>query len=185
MWIKKQRSLLRNCTKSGVKTNKKVFISKYARIFTNSGVKTKKSCSSQKTRQFYEFRGETTKKICEETVLAHEFCGKNQYLGSLRPWTAIQWHRACCFLWGTILAWGAQLSFGGTSSDLGGTAPECYPWRRACCNFTTIYRTVTIAFLFKRYCSKSVLLKKWELFEVIKRYPKPFSINFCICENTI
>ena len=35
------------------------------------------------------------------------------------PRTALQRHRACYFLWGIILAWG------GTSSDLGGTAPEC------------------------------------------------------------
>ena len=65
------------------------------------------------------------------TVLAHEFWGDNQYFGSLRPRTALQWYRACYFLWGTILAWGAQSSLGGhnsrlggTNSDLGGMAPE-------------------------------------------------------------
>ena len=44
----------------------------------------------------------------KKTVLAHEFWGDNQYLGSLRPRTAVQWHRAYYFLWGTILAWGAR-----------------------------------------------------------------------------
>ena len=86
----------------------------------------------------------------------------------------------------------AQFSFGGYNSCLGaqavicaGTAPEWPSWRRACCKFTAIYRTVTIAFSLKRYCSKSVLLKKWELFEVTKRCPKTFSTISLICENTI
>ena len=86
-------------TKSGTKTKKKVFVSLYARISTNSGVKPQK-------KGLYC-------KICEKTVLAHEFCGDNQYFGSFRPQTPLQWHRACYFLWGTILAWG------GISSDLG------------------------------------------------------------------
>ena len=70
-------------------------------------------------------------KIYKKTILAHEFWGDNQYFQSLRPRTAFQWHRACYFLWCTILALGgggggAQFSFGGgTSSDLGGTAPKC------------------------------------------------------------
>ena len=59
-------------------------------------------------------------KICKKTVLAHEFSGNNQYLGSLRPRTALQWHQACYFPWGTILA-----GEGGASSDFGSTAPEC------------------------------------------------------------
>ena len=71
---------------------------------------------------FHEFRGETTKKdlyhkICEKTVLAQEFWSYNQYLGSLRPRTALQWHRGCYFLWGTILAW---VMGGGHNSRLGG-----------------------------------------------------------------
>ena len=33
--------------------------------------------------------------------------------------TALQWHQACYFLWGTVLVWG------GTSSDSGGQGPEC------------------------------------------------------------
>ena len=59
--------------------------------------------------------------------LAHEFCGDNQYLGSLRPQTAIQWHRACYFLWGTILARGAQFSFGGHKQRFGGQGPGMSP----------------------------------------------------------
>ena len=144
-----------NTSNPRVWTKKKVFISKNARIFTNSGVKPRKKDSLLQNLQ--------------KTVLVHEFWGKNQYLGSLRPWAALQWHRACYFLLGTILAWGAQFLFGGTSSDLGDTALECPPWRWACCKITEIYRTVPIVFSLKRYCSKSVLLKKWELFEVTKR----------------
>ena len=49
----------------------------------------------------------------KKIVLAHEFWSDKQYFGSLRPRTALQWHRACYFLWGTILAWGAQFLFGG------------------------------------------------------------------------
>ena len=56
-------------------TKKKVFISKYARIFTNSVVK------PQKKGLFY--------KICKKTVLAQESWGDNQYLGSLRPRTGL------------------------------------------------------------------------------------------------
>ena len=33
---------------------------------------------------------------------------------------------------------GAQFSFGGKSSDLGGTAPECPPWRRAWFNLKVL-----------------------------------------------
>ena len=55
-----------------------------------------------------------------ETVLAHEFWGDNQYLGSLRPRTALQWHRAGYFFLGTILAWEHNSCLGGTSCDLGG-----------------------------------------------------------------
>ena len=77
-------------------TKKKVFISKYARIFTNSRVKTKKKALHlKKCANFYKFRSETTRikdlyyKICKKTVLVHEFWGDNQYLGSLRPRTAL------------------------------------------------------------------------------------------------
>ena len=144
----------------------------------------KKGLHLKKCANFHELRGETTKKESllqnlQKTVLAHEFWGDNQYLGSLRSLTALQWHRACYFFWSTIFAWGAQAVIWGD------TAPECPPWRRACCNFTAIYRTATIAFSLKRYCLKSVLLKKWELFKVTKRYPKPFSKISYICENTI
>ena len=110
----------------------------------------------------------------QKTVLAHELWGDNQYLRSLRPRTALQWHRACYFLFGTILTCGAQFLFGEHKQWLGGSAPACSPRRRVCCKFTAIYRTVTIAFSLKRYCSKSVLLKKWELFEVTKRCPNLF-----------
>ena len=127
-------------------TKKKVSISKYARIFTNSGVK------PQKKDLYY--------KICKKTVLAHKLWGDNQYLGSLRPRTALQWRQASYFLWVQSSLGGHSFCLWGTSSDLGGTAPERPPWRRACCKFTAIYRTVIIAFSLKRYCSKSVLLKK-------------------------
>ena len=130
------------------------------------GQKQKKGLHLKNCANFHEFRGETTKKkdfyykICKKTVLAYEFWGDNQYLGSLRLRTALQWHRACYFLWGTILAWGQSSCLEGTSSDLGARLRNASPWRRACCKFRTIYRTVTIAFSLKRYCSKSVLLKK-------------------------
>ena len=84
------------------------------RICTNFGVKPQK-----KIGLHY--------KICEKTVLAHEFWGDYQYLGSLKPRNALQWHRACYFLWGTILAWGAQFSFGGASSELGKHGPVMPP----------------------------------------------------------
>ena len=73
-----------------------------------------------------EFWGENQKKkdfhrkISKKAVLAHKYWVDNQYFGGLRPKTALQWHRACYFLWDTILAlWGTFLVWGGTSSDLG------------------------------------------------------------------
>ena len=90
----------------GKDLKKKVFISKYARIFTNSWVKTKCRKNGphlKKCANFHEIWGETTKKgtfsqNLQKTVLAHEFLGDNQYFGSLRPQTALQWHQACYFL---------------------------------------------------------------------------------------
>ena len=116
VWTKKQRSSSRNAMTFGVKTKKKVFISKYARIFTNFGVKTrtkKKHLHLKNCANFHELWGETTKKgsllqNLQKTVLAHEFWGDNQYLRSLRPRTALQWHRASYFLWGTILVLGQK-----------------------------------------------------------------------------
>ena len=177
VWTKKQRSSSQNLTKSRVKTKKKIFLSNYARIFTNSGVKTKKNLFISKMRKFPQIPEWNHKKkglyykICEKAVFSHEFWGDNPYLGSRRSQTVLKWHRACYFLWGTILAWGGRfIVWGGTSSDLGDTFSECPPWRRACCKFAAIYWTVTTAFLLKRYCSKSVLLKKWKPFEVIMRF---------------
>ena len=89
-----------------VEDKKNFFISKNARISTNFGVK------PQKKGLYY--------KICEKTVLAHEFRGDNQYLGSLRRRTALQWHRASNFVWSTILAWGHN-------SRLGGARPRNAP----------------------------------------------------------
>ena len=75
-------------------------------------------------------------------------------------------------LGGIILVWG------GTSSDMGEHGRGIPPWRWACCKFTAIYRIVTIAFLLKKYCLKSVLLKKCKLFKVIKWCPEPFFLQF-------
>ena len=94
------------------------FINKIA--INNFGGGTHKLC-------FPEFESKDKKKnglhrrVCKKSVLAHNFWGDDQYFGGLRPRTALQWHRACYFLWGTILVWGV------TSGDLGGTAQDCLP----------------------------------------------------------
>ena len=36
------------------------------------------------------------------------------------------------FFGAKTLLGGEQFPFGGTSSNLGGTAPECHPWHQAC-----------------------------------------------------
>ena len=78
-------------------------------------------------------KGGLYRKICEKALLAHAFWGDNHYFGSTRPRTALQWHRACYFIWCTILAWGGTILVrGGTSSDLGGTAPECLSVEPGC-----------------------------------------------------
>ena len=68
-------------------------------------------------------------KIYKKAILAHEFWGDNQYFQSLRPRTAFQWHRACYFLWCTILALGggAQFSFGGAQAVIWGARPRNAP----------------------------------------------------------
>ena len=147
---------------------KKLFISKNARISTNSGMK------PQKKRFFVT-------KSAKKQFLLTNFGVITSILGV----SGIELHSS-----GTdpVTFFEAQSSLGGiilvgsTSSDSGEHSPGMPPWRRTCCKFTAIYRTVIIAFLLKRYCMKSVLLKKWELFEVIKRCPKPFSTISFICE---
>ena len=68
------------------------------------------------------------RKICKKTVRAHEFWGDIKYFGSLRPRTALQWHRACYILWGTILTWEETILVWGAHAVIwGGTAPECPP----------------------------------------------------------
>ena len=111
---------------------KKVFISKYTRIFTNSGVKAKKALRLKKCANFHELRGETAKKgsllqnLQKKTVLAHEVWGDNQYLGSLRPRTALQSTEPVTFFGAQSSLGGHNSCLGGTCSDLGGgTVPEC------------------------------------------------------------
>ena len=41
-----------------------------------------------------------------------------QCFGGLRPQTAFQWQQACYVFRGTVLAWGAHFSFGGTQAVL-------------------------------------------------------------------
>ena len=62
---------------------------------------------------FHEFWGEDQKEIKKESLLQilwkNNTCTRilsdDHYFGGLRPPTALQWHRACYFLWGSILAW--------------------------------------------------------------------------------
>ena len=121
-------------------TKKKVFISKYARIFTNSEVKIqKKALHLKKCANFHQLRSKTTKKglyykSAKKTVLAHEFWGDNQYLGSLRARTCTSVALSLLLslghnfrLGGTILIWGHIFYLGGTFSDLGRHGPRMPP----------------------------------------------------------
>ena len=81
------------------KNKKNLFISKNARISSNFGVK------PQKNRVFYY-------KICEKAVLALEFWGDNQYLGSRRPKLHSSGTKPVTFF-------DAQSSLGGHNSRLG------------------------------------------------------------------
>ena len=148
VWTKKQSFSSQNSTKTGVDP-KKVFISKYAWIFTNSGVKPQKNLGLKDSS-------------------SHKFWRNIQYLGSLWPRTALQWHRACYFLWGTILTWGALFLFVEAQVGiLGGARPRNVP--RGVGPALSLQQS-TIALSLKRCCSQSFLLKKWELFEVIKSW---------------
>ena len=150
----------------------------------------KKSSSSQKMLEFSRIPGWNHKKrvFITKSEKKQLLLTNSGVITSILGVSGLELHFS-----GTepVILFGAQSSLGGhnscsgsTSSDLGRHWPGMPPWRRACCKFRAIYRTVTIAFSLKRYCSKPVLLK-WELFEVTKRCPKPFSTNSFISENTI
>ena len=64
-------------------------------------------------------------KSAKRAVYSHEYWVNDQYFGVLGPRTELQWHRACYFLWDTILALGDPfLAWGDTSSDLGARPPN-------------------------------------------------------------
>ena len=129
-----------------MKTKKKLFISKNARIFTNFGVKPQKKGSLLQNLQKKQFLLTNF-----GVITIRESQASN--CTSVAPSLLLSLKSNPC-LGGIVLVWWAQAVIWGSM------APECSPWRRACCKFTAIYRTVTIAFSLKRYCSKSVLLKK-------------------------
>ena len=115
MKTEKKRYSSRNFSNSGVKTKKKFFfVEKYAQNFTNSGIKTEKKvfiakyANSELKIKIRKKKGKGKKglhrKIYEKTIIAHEYWVDDEYFGGLRPQTALQWHRASYFLWGTILA---------------------------------------------------------------------------------
>ena len=112
-----------------MKTKKKVFRSK---ISTNFGYRLKILeifhdflCEDQKKRsssqKFYEIRCESTKITKIRAVHSNlGVSGLDLHSNSPKP----------------VNFFGAQSSLeGGTSSHLGGTAPEFPPWRRACCAY--------------------------------------------------
>ena len=64
-----------------------------------------------------------------------------QYFGRYRPRNALEWHQACYFFLGTILAWGNTfLAWRGTFLAWGAPAPKCLPWRQTC--FPTPIKTL-------------------------------------------
>ena len=151
----------------------KFFITKFHEIWGRP----KKSLHLKKCANFHEFWGETTKKSAKKQFLLTN----SEVITIILEVSGLEVHSS-----GTepVTFFGAQSSLGGHNSRLGGgaqaliwggTAWEYPTWRPACWKFTAIYRTATIAFSLKRCYSKSVSLKKWELFEVIRRCPKSFS----------
>ena len=79
----------------------------------------KKRSLSQKMREFLRTpvwnhkKKESLFQNLQKTVLAHEFWGDNQFFGSLRSRTALQWHQACYFLWGAFSLGVHKQWFGG------------------------------------------------------------------------
>ena len=125
-------------TKSGLKTPPLKKNTKTAQISTNSAVKIKKKdslhlrncCDFPRVLGWNHKKNGFSLQNLQKTVLAHEFWGggDDHYFGSLRPRIALQGHRACYFLWSTILAWGGHnFRFGGHKQWFGITAPECPP----------------------------------------------------------
>ena len=94
----------------------------------------------------HKFRGEDQKKGLRGEILGSVFVftrvflpGTKFYsrfrgtnLGEHRPRNSLPWPRACCFLSGHNPRWGGTLlAWGSISSDFGGTAAKCPPWRPA------------------------------------------------------
>ena len=97
-----------------------VFISTNVRIFMNFGVKPQKQkvfiAKSTEKPLLFTNSGVTT------SILG--VSGLELHSSSTKPVN---------FFGGTVLSWGGHNHrLGGTSSDLGGTAPECPLWRWAC-----------------------------------------------------
>ena len=107
----------------------------------------KKLFISKKCANFHELRGETTKKRVFITKSAKNFLITNSgVITCIVGVSALELQFSGTSLLlslghnprlgGTILVWGVYAVIWGS------TVPECPSWRRACCKFTAIYRTV-------------------------------------------
>ena len=98
---------------------KKLFNSKNAEIFTNFGEKPQRK------------RVSITKSAKKQFLLTN-----SRVITGIFGVSGLELHSS-----GTepVTFFGAQSSLGGHNFHLGGTTPDCPPWRRACCKFTAIY----------------------------------------------
>ena len=149
----KKRSSSQNSTKSGIKTKKRSPSQNKCEFSRILGSRQKKSSLSQKMGEFTRIPGCSHKKrvFITKSAKKHFLLTNSGVITSILGVSGRELHSS-----------GPELLtfFGAQAVIWGGTALECPQWRRACCKFTAVYQTVTIAFLIKRYSSKSVLLKK-------------------------
>ena len=121
-----------------------------------SGWREKKLFNLKKCANFYEFRSEITKNgsLLQNLRKNSSWLTNSRVITSILEVSGLELHSSgtepVTFFGGQFSLGGAQFSFGGHKQWFGGRGPRLPPRCWACCNFTAIYRTVTIAFSLKR-----------------------------------
>ena len=130
---------------------------------------------------------------CESTKLRKDSSCSRILFKGLGPRTALQWHQACYFLWGAILAWrGTILVWGGTSSDSGGTPRNASPSRGAGPASTVMWcycRFFLYSHNMNRYRFSLWLFFCFQLWKKLQKcvmqlillFLKDFSLPLCFC----
>ena len=173
-------------------TKKKVVISKYVRIFTNSGVNTKKALHLKKCAIFHKFWSETsnervfiTKSAKKQFLLTNSSRVITSISGVSGLELPISGTEPVTFFWAQCSLGGHNSCLRGTSSYLGAHGPEMLPVASGLLQNYSNLSNCHYRIFVTEIMPEIGFIEKRELFEITKRYPKPFSTISFICENTI